>query len=80
MRDFPGNLVVENLPSNAGDAGSIPGRGTNTPYDMGGGAEPECRDYWTYLQLEKPHAATEIPRAAAKIWRNQSNWLIDFKK
>ena len=27
-RDFPGGPVVENLPSNAGDTGSIPDRGT----------------------------------------------------
>ena len=27
-RDFPGGPVVKNLPSNAEDAGSIPGRGT----------------------------------------------------
>ena len=29
--DFPGGPVVKNLPSNAGDAGSIPGRGTKIP-------------------------------------------------
>ena len=27
-RDFPGGLVVKNLPANAGDMGSIPGQGT----------------------------------------------------
>ena len=26
-RDFPGGLVVKNLPANAGDMGSIPGLG-----------------------------------------------------
>ena len=31
-RDFPGGPVVKNLPSNAGDPGSIPGRGTKIPY------------------------------------------------
>ena len=30
--DFPGGPVVKNLPSNAGDAGSIPGRGTRIPH------------------------------------------------
>ena len=34
-RDFPGGLVVKNLPSNAGDAGSIPGRGTKIPHAVG---------------------------------------------
>ena len=30
--DFPGSLAVKNLPSNAGDAGSIPGRGIKIPH------------------------------------------------
>ena len=33
--DFPGGPVVKNTPSNAGDAGSIPGRGTKIPHAMG---------------------------------------------
>ena len=32
--DFPGGPVVKNLPCNAGDAGSIPGRGTKIPQAM----------------------------------------------
>ena len=32
--DFPGSLAVTNLPSNAGDAGSIPGRETKIPHAM----------------------------------------------
>ena len=31
-RDFPGGPVVKNLPSNAGDAGLIPGRGSKIPH------------------------------------------------
>ena len=34
MGDFPGGPVVKN-PSNAGDAGSIPGQGTKMPHAMG---------------------------------------------
>ena len=34
-RDFPGGPVVKNPPSNAGDAGSIPGRGTKIPRATG---------------------------------------------
>ena len=30
LEDFPGGLGVKNLPSNAADAGSIPGHGTKT--------------------------------------------------
>ena len=34
-RDFPGGPVVKNLPSNAGDAGSIHGQGTKIPHAAG---------------------------------------------
>ena len=33
--DLPGGPVVKNPPSNAGDAGSIPGRGTKIPHATG---------------------------------------------
>ena len=33
--DFPGGPVVKNPPSNAGDAGSIPGWGTKIPHAVG---------------------------------------------
>ena len=35
VRDFPACPVVENLPSSAGDAGSIPGQGTKTLHATG---------------------------------------------
>ena len=34
-RDFPGGPAVKNTPSNAGDAGSIPGWGTKIPHAVG---------------------------------------------
>ena len=34
-RDFPGGPVAGSLPSNAGDTGSIPGRGTKIPHATG---------------------------------------------
>ena len=34
-RDFPGSPVVKNLPSNAGDLGSISDWGTKIPHAMG---------------------------------------------
>ena len=34
-RDFPGGPVVKNLPSNAGDAGLIPGQGPKIPHAVG---------------------------------------------
>ena len=33
--DFPGGPVVENLPYNAGDAGSIPSQGKKIPHAAG---------------------------------------------
>ena len=34
MRDFPGGPVVETSPSNAGGAGSIPGRGAKISHAL----------------------------------------------
>ena len=34
-RDFPGGPVAENTPSNPGDVGTVPGRGTKIPYATG---------------------------------------------
>ena len=45
--DFPGGPVVKNLPSNAGDVGSIPGWGTKIPHAVG--------------QLLSPRASTREP-------------------
>ena len=35
VRDFPGDPVVKNLPSNAGDTDSIPGQGTKISHVVG---------------------------------------------
>ena len=35
LGDFPVGPVIKNLPSNAGDLGSIPGRGTKSPRAVG---------------------------------------------
>ena len=43
-RNFPGGPVVKNLPSNAGDMGSIPGRGTKIPH--AGTTKPVSHNYW----------------------------------
>ena len=46
--------MVKNPPSNAGDTGSIPGRGTKIPHAAG----QLSRNYWTCApQLESPRAA-----------------------
>ena len=41
-RDSPGGLLVKNPPSNAGDAGSIPGQGTKIPHAMGAPKPKRC--------------------------------------
>ena len=35
LRDFPGGPVIKNLPLNAGDVASIPGKGTEIPLATG---------------------------------------------
>ena len=58
-RDLPNGPVVKNLPSNAGDSGSIPGQGTKIPHVVG--------------QLS-PHTTTrESPHAATKTRHSQIN-------
>ena len=58
-RDFPGGPVVKNLPSNAGDAGSIPGGRTKIPH-VTGQLSTHC-NYWAHM-LWSPHAtAREKP-------------------
>ena len=51
--DLPGSPVDKNLPCNAGDTGSIPGRGTKIPRAATTGA---CAP-----QLESPSAAAKDP-------------------
>ena len=40
--DFPGGLVVENPPANAGDAGSIPGSGRSSGGGSGNPLQYSC--------------------------------------
>ena len=51
-KDFPGSPVVKNLPSSAGDVGSIPGQGTKIPQAVGSSCS---------LQLESPQALEPTP-------------------
>ena len=58
--DFPGGPVVKNLPSNAGDTGSILGRGTKIPHAAG--ATKPVRSRALVPQLERsPRTATKDP-------------------
>ena len=47
--DFPGGPAVKNLPSNAEDAGSVPGQGTKIP----GAAELLSQSTTTKIQFDQ---------------------------
>ena len=73
FRDFPTGPVVKNLPSNAGDADSIPGQGTKIPHATGwlrlhATAREDCVPQWETL-----HATMKISCAATKTWCSQRN-------
>ena len=59
MQDLPGGPVVKNPPSNAGDAGSLPGRGTKIPTGQGA-TKPVCSRA-CMPQLESQCATTREP-------------------
>ena len=65
MRALPGGSVVTNLPSNAEDAGSIPGQGTKIPRVLGQPGpratttEPMCSGARTRHLERKPEDCKE---------------------
>ena len=74
--DFPGEPVVENLPSNAGDKGLISGQGTKIPHAMGqlnlsaASREATMRLNYRALVLWSPCAPTgeaHVPQGRANI-------------
>ena len=60
-QDFPGGPVVKYPPSNAGDAGLIPGWGTKIPHAAGQLSTHATTTEPNSLQLESPHAVTIEP-------------------
>ena len=71
--DFTGGPVVGNPPSNAGDAGSIPGQGTEIPHN--GAGKPASCDYWAQAHIPQ----WKILRVITKTWNSQINKEIFFK-
>ena len=76
--DFPGAPAVENLPYNTGDAGLIPGRGTQprsreTKYT---GSEPPCSTPCVPRVERSPHAVAKILRATAKARHHLSEHIF----
>ena len=77
--DFAGGPVVKNPPSNAGDAGSIPGRGTKIPHAAGqlspraSTIEPACCKLQSPGALEPKHSGAQAlwsPRALEPAHHN----------
>ena len=70
VSNFPGGPVIKNLPSNARDAGSIPGQGTKIPHasEQPSAATPEAACSGVCMpQLERSlHATAKTPRAPTK--------------
>ena len=71
LRDFPCSPVVKNLPFNAGDMGSVPGKGTKILHateqlSLGTATtEPMCHNY-RVCTTKDLRDATKIPHAATK--------------
>ena len=72
--DVPSSSVVKTPPSNAGDRGSIPGRGTKISYAMG---QLSVR---VATRKKPPHTAMKSPCAATKILSCQISKHIIKKK
>ena len=76
-RDFPGGPVVKNPPCNAGDSGSILGRGTKIPR-AAKQLSPCTKSYWVHVPQQefctaKKNTAwhNEDPACAANTWHSQ---------
>ena len=63
--DFPGGIIVKNLPANAGDMGSIPGPGRSHMPQSNKAREPQL--------LSSRATTTEVPRAPAPQQENHCN-------
>ena len=60
LGDFPGGPVVKNPTSNAGDANSIPDRGTKIPH-AAGQLSPHTTTAEPAPELESPRATPKDP-------------------
>ena len=79
QRDLSGGPVVKNPPSNAGDLGSIPGRGTKIPHAAGqlspcnATTEPAHSEAHAPQIERSPCATTKSLRAATKTRHSPIN-------
>ena len=70
LRDFPGGSVVKNLPSNAGDVGSIPDQGTNIPHATGQLSPHTTTTELTRLNERATCCKLQSPRALEPVCHN----------
>ena len=68
MLGFPGGVVVESLPANAGDAGSSPGLGRSRTLRSGWAREPQLLSLriWSLCSTTREAAIMRGPRTAMK--------------
>ena len=76
VSNFPGGSVVKNLPSNARDAGSIPGQGTNIPHASeqlsAATTEAACSGACKPTTREKPSCHSKDPTCPNEDWTQPS--------
>ena len=66
---FPGDPVVKNPPSTAGESDSIPGQGTETQYAHGV-TKPTCCNYRVLMPQLRPDMAKK------KCFQGGITWLL----
>ena len=76
-QDFPGSPLVEYLPFNAGDAGSVPGRGTEIPQLTNRNCGAQCANSYSkkpvchnsdQTQEAEKERLIPCPRSHKKLW------------
>ena len=77
-RDFPGGPVVKNLPSNAGDARSIPGCRTKIPHATGQLSHScwACARQWKILRDAKKTPLLQLGPDAVKEINQKKQWAV----
>ena len=76
VRDLLGGPVVKNLPSNAGNAGSIPSPGTRIPLALGQLSPQAQLRYWALQR--RPHTVKNIKFSLKKTKKTTSKSLIHY--
>ena len=70
--DFPGGAAAKNLPANAGDTGSSPGRANPTCH---GATKPVCHNYWACaLEPMRHNYWARVPRAHTPQQEKPPQW------